>query len=1015
MRSWWRGSAPLVLVLTVVILLSLASIESTAVADLVIISPTGSAPAYCRPGNTIEITASVVASEGEQVYMRAAVGDDGFGEFENVGTCSSTSEAFTVEYRIAADEADGWKGLTVQAYSGTDPTLTETEPSAICVDTVAPSKPSSFHLSPYTPANDTTPTWTWACNDNAGGAGLNYYKVDIRKGGQTFWTPASPSTVTGASWTPSPALTEDATYRIRVRAVDHAGNESAWGESNVYSLDTKAPAPPTTVTTPGFTNDTTPTFTWSGAWDNNSGMFYYIVYIYDTGSSPQVVKGPFNPQAHGSSYSWDLPSGNAFQGDGTDDGTYQIRVYSVDYAYNQSEGYGSGTFVLDTQGPVLSNGIPSGDLGSMLPTAIGATFTYAGAGLDESKVEFTVTYGSTSAEITEGFTIGNPQPVDGNDNAFSVDITYATNRLPSSMYDTALGRLRDGTYTVDMVACDLAGNESTLNWSFCFDTTPPTDPGPPVAGSPNDLDDKWYFNTQTPTFTWAASTDPGAPDGTPGSGLARYWFQFGLLSEEPDSSQNEWESAVRDRYILPNGTSTEQWTPVLPLQLVPGEEYAARVKAFDELGNESDWVDPPLIFDPDPPTGVTDLAGDSDPGNTRPVFTWGAATDGISGVDGYRVRIGRRTDEIDEGDPYFEVTWDILDMVVDFPDGRTGQITWQIGFELGIGRYVISVAARDVAGNEGSVSELGFAVEDVTGPEAPVLTLKTPSPTNSPQEWEWTWPADAVSFQFGGSVDPVAIPTSYLVEGAIDSTTTDLAEGIHYLRVRALDELGNAGAWSMPVSVVVDNHPPDEPTGLAVVNRTKDTRPEWVWNVSGDASVAGYEVSLDCGWTVFNIGRVTTFRPATALADGSHTLSVRAFDAAGNVSEWVTATVEIDTEPPTVVFVNPSEHGEQLNISTSSTIIVRVEEANFSPSWIKMSVSGSGWMSSTATVEVESSSTFYFILDRPLVADDIHTATVWVHDDLGNEAYETVSFSVENYRPGIGFGRFRFDEAPDKD
>ena len=196
----------------------------------------------------------------------------------------------------------------------------------------------------------------------------------------------------------------------------------------------------------------------------------------------------------------------------------------------------------------------------------------------------------------------------------------------------------------------------------------------PVAGNPHDSNEKWYFNTQTPTFTWTASTDPDAPDGTPGSGLESYWFQFGLLSDKPGVGTDSWPGAIRDRLVSPNGTGTELWTPILPLGLVAGEEYAARVKAYDDVGNESAWVDPPLIFDPDKPTKPGMPTAISPTIDRTPAWEWVGSTDAISGVDGYDIQIRRFSSD----------DWDVLDTFLDIPDdlNPADPQIWEQGLQL---------------------------------------------------------------------------------------------------------------------------------------------------------------------------------------------------------------------------------------------------------------------------------------------------------------------------------------------
>ena len=94
---------------------------------------------------------------------------------------------------------------------------------------------------------------------------------------------------------------------------------------------------------------------------------------------------------------------------------------------------------------------------------------------------------------------------------------------------------------------------------------------------------------------------------------------------------------------------------------------------------------------------------------------------------------------------------------------------------------------------------------------------------------------------------------------------------------------------------------PGMPTRTPSGDPTNDATPNFFWTAATDneTSVASYDVRVDGGaWT--NVGLVTTYDVTPALAEGSHTFSVRARDAGGNVS------VEADAAPFTVDLTSPA-------------------------------------------------------------------------------------------------------------
>ncbi|HHV53893.1 MAG TPA: Ig-like domain-containing protein, partial [Firmicutes bacterium] len=378
-----------------------------------------------------------------------------------------------------------------------------------------------------------------------------------------------PVTTEPASGAPTGTITKttsglgEGSHTAWIRVQDKAGND--YGAGWTFFVDTVAPTPPTvTVTSP--TNDTTPTFTFNGANDPapSSGLASYTIEIWSGGAE---VRGPYSVAYAADPFSWTVPDADAL----TPDGSYEIRVWAVDAAGNVSATYGSATVVIDTARPVLANGSPTGYVATAINTMF-ADFTDVGVGLYTTGTSLTVSNaGIPRGTWTTGFT----------------GTSYVDGSL-STTIELTVGGFWDGEWTVDMTAHDLAGNKSTpdptLRWTFNVDTTPPTDPGSPVAGNLGD-DGKWYINTLRPTFSWAASVDPDAPDGSPGSGLRDYSFQFGTSASKPGSGVDAWLSALVDETgIAPTpGAAVQQWTPSSDLPLAVGTEYSARVKAFDNL------------------------------------------------------------------------------------------------------------------------------------------------------------------------------------------------------------------------------------------------------------------------------------------------------------------------------------------------------------------------------------------------------------------------------------------------
>ncbi|WP_153012390.1 Ig-like domain-containing protein, partial [Type-E symbiont of Plautia stali] len=148
--------------------------------------------------------------------------------------------------------------------------------------------------------------------------------------------------------------------------------------------------------------------------------------------------------------------------------------------------------------------------------------------------------------------------------------------------------------------------------------------------------------------------------------------------------------------------------------------------------------------------------------------------------------------------------------------------------------------------------------------------------------------------------------------GAWSITSSTLADGTHNLSVTATDAAGNVST-ATPVTLIIDTGVPVAATGLTVTNdsvtpnttvanggSTNDSTPVLSGTAEGGSIVTVYDGTTVLGSTTAAAGGAWSFTPPTALANGSHPLSVTVKDAAGNVSPASgTYTVIVDTVAPT--------------------------------------------------------------------------------------------------------------------
>ncbi|MBZ4331842.1 Ig-like domain-containing protein [Corallococcus sp. AS-1-12] len=224
------------------------------------------------------------------------------------------------------------------------------------------------------------------------------------------------------------------------------------------------------------------------------------------------------------------------------------------------------------------------------------------------------------------------------------------------------------------------------------------------------------------------------------------------------------------------------------------------------------------------------------------------------------------------------------------------------------GSHSITATARDAAGNTGPASTaVPFSV-DTTAPAAPVVTAPTAGEQLATSTPVITGTAEAnstVTVREGATVLCTATADS---SGAWSCTSSTLTDGPHTVSVTARDAVGNTSP-ARTVSFTVDASVPDAPVIATPTNGSVLAAPPATY--SGTAE-PGSRVTVTVDGTP--LGTVTTngsgewsITPGPALADGGHTVTAVAQDAAGNNSPVATSTFSVDTTAPNApVFTAPA-------------------------------------------------------------------------------------------------------------
>ncbi|MFL5351103.1 adventurous gliding motility protein AgmC [Archangium sp.] len=213
--------------------------------------------------------------------------------------------------------------------------------------------------------------------------------------------------------------------------------------------------------------------------------------------------------------------------------------------------------------------------------------------------------------------------------------------------------------------------------------------------------------------------------------------------------------------------------------------------------------------------------------------------------------------------------------------------------------HTLEVRARDAAGNVDLTPATYTWTVDLTPPDT-VIVSGPPSVTNS----------TSATFDFDVAVAEAGVTYECRLDGAATFTSctdpqtfTGLTDGNHTLQVRAVDSAGNVDLTPASYSWRVDTTAPDTVIASKPPSISNSASATFDFDVAvPEVGTVTYECRLDGAATFTPCSDPQTF---TGLAEGSHTLEVRAIDAAGNVdSTPASYSWTVDTKAPETSFAS---------------------------------------------------------------------------------------------------------------
>lgn len=324
---------------------------------------------------------------------------------------------------------------------------------------------------------------------------------------------------------------------------------------------------------------------------------------------------------------------------------------------------------------------------------------------------------------------------------------------------------------------------------------------------------------------------------------------------------------------------------------------------------------------------------------------------------------------------------------------------------LADGVHVFAARERDAAGNLSDASTTLAVTIDKTAPVAPSITSMSDDTGASAVDHITK---DTV-LQLGGSAEANATVAIYdgvtLLgtatangSGAWTFLTGTLTEGAHSFTARATDAAGNTGNASTAFAVTVDTTAPAAPviasfsedSGVENDFITKDTTITLNGTSAAGASIEVFDGATSLGTATADGSGNWSFTTA-ALAEGGHSLTAKATDAAGNTSvASTTLSLTIDTTPPAAPVIttfgdNSGNPGD--NITDDNTITLYGTSAAGATIVVFDGATNLG----TATADGNGDWSF---TTPSALADGVHSFTARATDAAGNESSASTAFPV---------------------
>jgi hypothetical protein len=478
---------------------------------------------------------------------------------------------------------------------------------------------------------------------------------------------------------------------------------------------------------------------------------------------------------------------------------------------------------------------------------------------------------------------------------------------------TPASPLAQGAHTVTATATDAAGNTSTSSAArnFIVDTVAPA---APVLTAP-----AAFVNTVTPTISGTAEA---------GSTV----------------------TVTVDGAVVGTVTASASgaWSYTLASALAQGAHTAAAT-ATDAVGNTS--VSSAVR------SFTVDTVAPIAPVLTGPAALVNSATPAITGT----AEAGSTVTVTLDGTAVGTVT-----------ANASGVWSFTPASPLAQGAHTASASSTDAAGNTSASSAPRSFTVDSVAPVAPVLTAPVGAvATTTPVISGTAEAGSTVTVRVDGVM--LGTVTASASGGWSYTPASPLAQGAHSATATATDAAGNTSVAATPRSFTVDTVAPTAPVLTAPAALVNSTTPAIMGTAEAGSSVAVTVDGAVVGTVTASASGAWSFTPASPLAQGAHTATATATDAAGNTSaSSAPRSFTVDSVAPAAPVLTAPEGV----VNTATPTIEGTAEAGS-----RVTVRLDGTVVGTATADA---SGVWSFTPASALAQGAHTAVATATDAAGN-------------------------------